>query len=551
MEGDDIRDEINTSALRLGVTPALTETEKVQVMREVFHREVSGRKVDDLSGYLLKSFKKLDGFNYRWNSLITSSPLLFEDVDYTRVRGNIDNRVTDEEREAYRRGELRELYVTFESMLMCNLKYFDRIMRFCTIAFNKYVRLDDEETTTQHMEELPIYLTLTPTQAWCAAMVDASSTPWEIEHGWGLKMNNQVSNKDKSPLESNWEKLYKNPVFNMFVKYSDYINETSNFRECKMKDVMDNRKLSRLCQKFTSSSAALSEDQLSSVFGYVEEIESITRKLYDSLFDCLYDMFNGDETQFAIYVYTNEFIIHSSKFSIKVSRDEHGKIMKEYTANSFECFLAEEGLIPSMRAQIEWARYFSPNRYNYDKNILVSLLAKMLKDDYKSVNCLKRMNRYGVVSKITFSGIFNNVYITEEFLTDNRVIRTSKVCMSKENAARYVVNRGYWLFGNFEDAVKVVDVTRDNIVSHYTNYCVPVMHHMKDVLKLYQQEKNAIIDILLSGNIHPSRLSNKDIKFSTSRKVDARALMMEMAKKADKDAYRRKKTYWRVMEDST
>ena len=80
--------------------------------------------IDFVGNYIEDSLSKIKGFDRNWITMISSKPLLFEDVDYMRVKNNVEDTITDEELEAYKRGDLREVYATFENMLMCNIQYF-------------------------------------------------------------------------------------------------------------------------------------------------------------------------------------------------------------------------------------------------------------------------------------------------------------------------------------------------------------------------------------------------------------------------------------------
>jgi hypothetical protein len=533
--------------------PQLTDKEKVLIMRNTFLQEKTKENtIDNVGDYLAENFDKIDGFDYRWNSLITSNPLLFEDVDYVRCKQYVSNQITPEEIEAYKNGDLREIYATFENMLVCNLQYYSRIMSFCTMAFLHYVRLNDEEITNQYLDNMPYIFDMTPTQIWCAALSNISSTEWELNYAWQL--NNKKYNfikSDKSPIEDNWNLLYKNPLFARFIEYSALRCGTTGFRQTLYTDKTTNRKLSQVCSKFTRTSTAISQEQLISIYDYVRELESINNRLYAALYDCMMKMFNNDDSQFGIYIYTKEFYLHSSKFSMKVAKTETGKITKDYLANSYECFAAEEYLFQSIKVQIEWAKHRLPIQYDYDKMILKSLLQQMIKESYREIICIKRMNDYGIVSKIKFTGVFNNVFIHEELMFDNRCIRSSKICLSKQNAAQYVIDRGYYLFGLEKDIHLLTDVSKKSLIEHYTNYCVPVLQHMSHVILEHTLSKNDIIDVVCSGILNPNKLNNKNIKYTNIKSdINSRKIMNMMLEKQKHKFEFGKKSYWKVIADS-
>lgn len=534
------------------IEPNLTSQEKVLAMRSAFSEMNRENKyIKNPADFLAKGFDKLEGFDARWLSLISSNPLLFEDTDYVRIKPYINNQITDDEKEAYKSGQLRELYPTFEHLLMSNLQQYDRIMNFCTMIFLHYIRISDE-IYQDNMKNIPLLFDITPTKLWCCALSSTQSTEWELKYAWNTGNQNfielPIKNSPKSILETSWKSLYKNIFFAKFMEFAAVRCMTTGFRETFNLDIIDNRKLSIICSKFTKTSSAISQQQLESIYDYINEGEAINNRLYISLNKCLLTMFCGDTSQFGIYVFRNEFFIHTTKFSIKVYKNDKGQISKDYLANSYQCFMAEEGLISSMNEQIEWAKYELPNSYDYDKLILQNLLQKMLESkDWRDIICVKRMNDYGILSVIKFTGQFDNVVAHEEFKRDNQTIREIKITFCKRNMAAYIINRGYYVFGLTDDVIKIMEITRKNIIQHYTNYCIPVFHYMKDVIALYDLNRNEIIDVICSGVLNPEKLNNDNIMYTNVVNPKNSDLMSQILKKQNNRQTGQKKNYWKVV----
>ena len=134
----------------------LSNSEKEYLLSKTFGKEsLPSKYVADPQKYLEETITKIDGFDVRWSSLITSNPLLFESIDYLRVKSYVNETITETEIAAYKRGELREMYATFDNMLVCNLKYFNRIINFCTMIFAHYIRVDDDDIVNEGMDNLP------------------------------------------------------------------------------------------------------------------------------------------------------------------------------------------------------------------------------------------------------------------------------------------------------------------------------------------------------------------------------------------------------------
>ena len=533
----------------------LKDTEKVSIMRDTFPYVENDFDTSDkifvrnVSDFISNNFSKIDGFDFRWTSLITSNPLLFEDIDYLRVKSYINDTITNKEIEAYKSGELRELYSTFDNMLVCNLQYYDRIMSYCTMVFMQYITVNDERYT-KDLNKVTLQIELTPTKIWAAALSGITSTAWELKYAWGVTMQKPIADSNKSVFEINYKRLYAINTFAKFMEYSAFRCNTSGFRQTFIADKTNNRKLSQVCSKFTKTSIAISEHQLETLYAYSKDMDSTNDELYTILMKCLSDMFGGAKEQYGVYIFTNEFYIHTSKFSMRVTRDDNGKISKDYLANSYECFAAEEYLSQSIRAQIKWAKQTIKSEFKYDMDILKNLLLSMLNTDYRNVVCLKRMNEFGMISKVKFTGIFGNVNIVEELLLNNTVVYSSKKCLSKKNAANYIVDRGYVLFGTTEDVYAIEGkLNKNKLVQHYMHYCVPVIQHMSDVIALHQSNKNDIIDFVVSGNLNPNKIKNHKIKH-TSLKSTKSLKHNELLKLNNiNEKLTEKKSYWRAIQD--
>lgn len=533
----------------------LSTQEQENVIRTTFGTSALPTKyVADPQKYIEDTISRIDGFDVRWSSLITSNPILFESIDYLRVKAYVNETITQEEIEAYKRGDLRECYATFDNMLVCNLKYFNRIINFCTMIFAHYIRLDDDEVITEGMEKLPYEVDMTPTKIWCCALSSPSSTVWELQYAWGNPNNcvaiKPIKSSTKSVLEVSWHRLYRNPVFARFTELSALRCSTYGFRTTLLADITPNNTLSRVCKKFTSASVALSEEQLETIWDYIVESNAVQQSLYNALERCMMKLFNNDTLMFGVYVFANDVFIHTAKFSLRIRKDEKGKLSKEYLSNSYECFAAEPILAESVREQIAWAKYELPVKFQYDKTTLTSLLTNMLNNDYHNITCLKRMNEYGVVSRIRFMGTFNNVIIKEELMKNNNVIKSYQKVLSKPNAARYIIDRGYYIFGLNDDVYKfmsVENINRSNITEHYCNYAVPVLKYMFDIITQHVKSKNDIIDIMIAGDIPEYRLNNRNIKYTSLVKIEARQMMNNIMLRHQSSAG--KKTYWKVIED--
>ena len=546
----------------------LSDKEKVLLSQSIFKTNTSKNvTVKNTGDYLIDTFQKIEGFDFRWTSLISNDPLLFEDINYFRIKKFIDNRITEQELKAYEAGKLSNLFSTFDELLVCNLKYYDRIINYCTMVFMQYVEIDGI-SYKQGLNKIPIELELTPTKIWCAVLTSEKSTKWEIEYGWNIRnLSEPIKNSDKSIIEINYKRIYKeSQIFAKFNEYNSIRLDVNGFRQNFMLENTPNRKLAQICQKFTKTSVAISESQLDTIYKYSKEIDKMNEKLYIALDSCLSIMFKGDKSQYSIYIFMNDFVIHSSKFSLKVSKNA-GRIQKDYLANSYECFLAEEYLVSSIKTQIEWSQHKLDAGFEYDKNILKSLLTNLLMDNYKNIICVnktfyiddewKDSDKKDVkICKVTFSGIFNNIKITENFMINNRIIKTQVKILSKQNAAEFLIARGYYIFGYEEDVSKLLEletISKKILIEHYSKYCIPVLNFMNDIVSMYQLNKVDIIEFMLTGNLNPEKLNNDNIIYTSISNKDEFAVKNifnnNQLRKITDSLETHKKSYWKVIEE--
>lgn len=443
---------------------------------------------EEMKKILTKNLQKNKRFDFRWSSLLSNEPLLFEDMKYVRVHRFIKSKVTQQELEWFRNGELNHIFNSFEQLLLCNMKHYNRIVNYALMVFEKYVMLEDDEDEYDDesvFEKVIQEIEMTPTQLYCAAMINPNNTTVrELTYGYSLPEGylEEITDEDReegitSVIQKNWDRLYKHPNFKIFNELNALRLNVNGFRTVWYNERTPNDKLGQICRKMTRLTMSVTKPQLQSVYRYIEEINDIQHKLYQSLYKCLMNVFDFDDDKFAIYVYTNEFYIFSERFNMKVSKTPEGRITKDYLSNSYECFMAEEYLVKSIREQINWAKYQQPLVYDYDKNILKGILLGLLEKEYRDTVLLKRPDKSsanGTVSKITFSGIFRMVKIKESFMFKGKEIYSHERTLSKFNAADYLINKGYYFLGLSSDIVEFIDLNQQQTVNHYMKYTIPV-----------------------------------------------------------------------------
>lgn len=458
----------------------------------------------DTSDFLTESLRKVADFDFNWSSLISNNPLLFNDLEYLKIRTFVDEVITNEEIEAYKTGELTHLYHTLDALLICNLQYYDRIINYCTMCFLGYVNIGNGTEMQKIKTNNLLQLSLTPTQIYCAVFTNVNSTIWEIQYAW---FTEKMKRKFTS-LEKDFDYITKNnTIFHNFNGTNAIRLGIQGFRNQWSVENTSNDKLSVVCEKFTNASTAISTSDLSYIFDYYKHTQEVNLQLEKSLNKSLDIMFNGDSSRYGAYVFTNEFFLLTVKFGVSVTKTENGTIKKDYFSNGYECLVAEQGLSHTIKEQISWSRQKPLKKFNNDKKLLVELLYNMLEGQgYKNTICLKETNTAGVSSKITFSGCFDKVRITEKFYMDNKVRlegstpdKTLTRVLSKRNASKYIVDRGYCLFGSESEIhdLTIIPVTRQTLLEHYSKYVINVRNYLVDVVNANKKNRNDIIDIVL------------------------------------------------------
>ncbi len=471
-----------------------------------------GYSTQDLS-YVMKSrVGALRGFDTKWYTMLSCKPILFNDVDYYRTKSYINNTITEREMRLYREGKISKVYATFEHLLMDNIQSYDRIIGFCTLVFLRYMRTETGSLLTEkHIKKrnLQYYFDMTPTQVYCAALTSNTSTKEELELGWDIDLDKYWkkylnSSMSKTFLESVYPILYKNPLFSTFIEFRAFVRDTNGFRNTLFNDKTSDNRLHKYCSKFTHESTVLTESDLVDIQNYIMHIEQSSNNLYQEIFKSLSKIY-GDSKLFGIYTFYDEIFLQTAKFGMQISKSSDGKISKEYTANTYECFIAEQHLSDTVRQQIEWAKFKVDRKYEHIQQVLTNVLYKCLQEDFRNTMAVRKHGvDYSNRTEVTFSGVFANVYIIESYYHGNKCIKTTKRCMSKKRAAEYVVNRGYYIVGTADSVHKLRDDftdnnllhhTRNSMLEHYTQYMVPLENHLKDIKNAYIEDNNRIIEL--------------------------------------------------------
>jgi hypothetical protein len=216
--------------------------------------------------------------------------------------------------------------------------------------------------------------------------------------------------------------------------------------------------------------------------------------LYTAYHSLLSDMFPN--MPFGLFVFSDTVIIHTPKFGLKISNN-NGAIEKQYTSNSYECIIAEQELSKVCMELIDWVR-----KKPASSPMLVNILFNLLSINYHPIVCFKKHGNH--LSTIHFTGIFNNVYCIENLMINGKTIQTSKRCLSKEKAAQYIVDRGYYVY--VTDNVYPEKI--EDLENVYTPHIVSAVDSMKPVTTLVQINMEEVKDIVLNRYISREKLND-------------------------------------------
>lgn len=543
--------------------------------------------IENVGTYIYDGLSEIVDFDTNWNTLISSTPLLFEDVDYARIvtHNHIDARITEKELRAYRDGVLRECYSTLENLLMCNLEYYDRIISFCTMMFFGYIRLDSEKITRQNMKKLPLVMEMTPTKIWCCALMNAGSTQWEQMYAWEVFLEHQT-------VAENYSTLLQSDYFSTFIEYRAFINNTIGFRQTLLVDKTPNSNLSIYCSKFTKTSLAISDSKLEGLHEYANRVNVSTMNITNALYGILSKLYTKPDgtlsKYFALYVFPREIYILTGELTIRFEINEKEHIQKEYIANAQQCINLEKLLAETAGAQLGWVRQ-KPlfTEFPIETEVLKTILSNMLGPvgdgetfRYKQIVCVKIHNQPDCLSKLTFTGCATNLNMRESFIYNGRelkeqrpseadkdsVIKTLNKVKNKTDLVDYIIKRGYYIFGTESDVNALIiqienDFAENNgmirpetLMNYYSRYTVPILNHLKDAIVLNEQYKNNVIDNYIevtdTGCIAENKLSTEvlptDIKDKTNT-FNARDILNNIVSRQSGNLS--KKTYWQIVTD--
>lgn len=450
---------------------------------------------DNVGDFIVETLSQIRGFDFSWSSLISNNPLLFNDLDYVRIKRFIDDKITDEELQAYKENKLTEIYPTFDSLLICNLRYYDRIINYCTMVLMGYYTVDDDKIVCESNLEL----SLTPTKIWCAVLSNVNSTAWELNYVWRTPQ----MKKDIVGLRDNFQYLNNNNInFKNFHGLNALRLGVDGFRNQWSIEDTTNNKLAVVTDKFTNSSMACSTQDIEKIYDYYMYLCNDVLDLEMSLNSSLLEMFKKSES-YGTYIFNDEFFVITVKFGLSCKKTNE-RISKDYFSNSYGCLIAESGLSNTIPEQIKWAKSKQELKYQKTKNLLCELLFNMLDGQgYKTVLCLRKTSINGVHSIVRFSGVFNNVKISESFYNTNSgsdiPLKITEKILSKRNASMYLIERGYVLFGDIDDVNLMIkdDVIKHDLVKHFSKYIINVKNMLNDVIILNKKYVNDVIDVYL------------------------------------------------------
>lgn len=499
----------------------------------------------DPINYIIEKLSMIKGYNNQWITMISSNPLIFEDVDYMRILPYINNTITNEELDAYNNGNLKNLYSSFEYLLISNIQYYDRIMTFCTMYFLNYYRIDDvvvDDNIPNHIINMD---GITPTRLYCITMLNNDSTKWEQEYAYGGSLKN-------NSFIANYPYLKKDKLYAFFLSQRAFVHNTFGYRETLLSDKIDDLKYYQICKKFIQSSNTISRQQLNILSDYIITVDKQILKLYTALeksMESLYDIDKFDnyksyqiensKRSFSIHVFFDEFFIHTTHFTMKVYKLFNDKtktitVSKDYLSNSYECFIAEPYFKNSVRQQIEWSKYKISNKFSEIQTILKNILLNILNINFKDVICIKYMcdmeniaNKDNVdLSIVEFTGVFSNIFIKTTLKQGESVVCRYSKCLSKNNAAEYLINKGYYIFGYKDDVYKLLNLLKSSqysidekiefIKNNLSKYTTDIKEFLRPIIHIYKNQNKKLINIYKNEN-EDIELSNDMIYLSDIR----------------------------------
>ena len=275
-------------------------------------------------------------------------------------------------------------------------------------------------------------------------------------------------------------------------------------------------------------------------------------------------MFEGNTDHFSIYVNMEDIHILTARFSMRITKKE-GMIVKEYLNNHKWCFKAEEYLAKIANVFVEWLEYELPAIHNYDVEILSSLLADKLNNDFRNTEVFGRVfesenNKDFTtrpITRITFKGMFRLVRFTEDFLVAGRVIHSTEKTMSKQNAARYLINKGYYIFGDKGEMVDVIEeriLTRKQLMEGYLKHTTPIMEYMRPIVEAWQNNRRNLIACAAFDTENPMLYAKGKIyttQTKSKKNMSLRTIEIYNKKKIrkmeDNLKSRKKTSYWEVI----
>lgn len=417
---------------------------------------------------------------------LNSAEVMNIDSDFRKVVQFLDDGITSEEIELYKAGKIRKLWHNHKTMIAYNCDIYTRIMNLLTLAYHKYTRLPNGKTwyDVERYPDIPqMFNSYTPTRLYYAVNVSRQSTIYEIAYGWFKKISPELEEMNRQDPKEAVRHLIKelcrrDKLFDIFYRTRNAITGERDIDECLRKDKTDDIKIKNVLFCFHEDYKKENVDT-KDVVEYVTLIKDEEHKLRTAINNAMADAGINKDT-FRVYVFNNEWSIMSNSFSIttkaipmhkpkkfeiyNVTNEEY-TLSKTYNADAKRCIRFEHFLSQTFGEQMNWLELQGkikkiesrPDTHpdgtaNRARMAMKKYLLTYLKTKHFSeIFCYKRHSA-GAFTKISFKGVFKNVYVIEQFyyiLNDKINLNdTRQTCMSIENAVDYILDRGYYVFGD-------------------------------------------------------------------------------------------------------
>lgn len=419
---------------------------------------------------------------------------LFNDAWYKRASQYVENTILEEEHLLYRQGKIRDLYESFDHLLLDNLDYYNRILRTVMFMYeNKIINNGEllESNTSRNKRWL---IKLTPTKLYYLATVNKDSLHHEITLAFP-KVLETHKNIRTLTFAKVFDELQNYSVFKLNLSISTKYANTNSFQLAFENDITDSTYLSRVIANLTDDALCISSKDLNESLQVIPKILEHERVLLSNFGDLYADDIKADIRNFGIL-----FSGQASQYQITYEPTEFmGNKSYRFCmlpVGGPNWFNIHEKLLPKSRMIHEWSNKMYSTLNNNSFALLESIFSYVAQMSHRNFIAIRYNIDKSLRSIVYLKKKWSIYYLHEEcYFRGERFMERTLAKGKLSKIAKALFDNDYFTFGKKDDIEFLEFVSRN--ISHYPETSAYTLRTYLDYLMSYVDESALTIDTTL------------------------------------------------------